>query len=136
MSNFIDMSKTTEHTYSDSDDMSSYSDDMSSYSDEENEDPTPKWNIPTWKGNTGSCNGCTQRISPDGEKRGCSECDEFWDLPDMYPYENVELETSEEQNCNGVAQYCEDTEQYCEGCILLSQNIGGENQFSHVCMNL
>ena len=80
-----------------------YSDDDCS-SDEE--DPTPKWNLPNWKGNN-KCSGCVTRIMEDGDKRGCEECDEIWNLP--------ELCIMEELNINKTT---------CQGCVTRNSSYG------------
>jgi len=63
-----------------------YSEDECS-SDEE--DPTPKWNIPNWHGFK-KCYGCVTRIMNDGEPRGCIECDEYWNMPELEQQNNVQ----------------------------------------------
>jgi hypothetical protein len=86
-----------------------YSDD----SDEE-EDPTiPDWNIPNWKGNATDvvkCTGCVRRIMKDGDKRGCEECDEYWNMP--------ELEEMNYTKCGGCVTHTsmDGTTRGCEEC--------------------
>jgi hypothetical protein len=57
-------------------------------SDGEDENPEPKWNLQNWKGNSSAptvCGGCVKRITLTGDARGCEECDETWDMPDLVP---------------------------------------------------
>jgi len=85
-----------EHEYSDDD-----------YSSDE-EDPTPKWNIPNWKGNK-KCDGCVTRTMADGYKVGCEECDEYCTLPELYTAEQI-------QYINRVK---------CTGCVTQFTSDGG-----------
>ena len=76
--NILEHNLANEHEYD-------YSDD-----DEEDQDPVPKWNIPNWQGNhkadtNKKCEGCITRIQ-NGLERGCEECDEFWDMPELDEY--------------------------------------------------
>lgn len=78
-----------------------------SYEEEDDEDPNPCWNITNWKGNSkcftdclntcnetecfngqetvvkDKCQYCVTRIDPFNERRGCADCDEYWDMPDL-----------------------------------------------------
>jgi hypothetical protein len=75
------------------------------------EDPTPKWNIPIWKGNDkqDKCDGCVTRTMSDGYQIGCEKCDECSDLP--------ELHTSKCEGC--VAQFtCDGESRGCQECDL------------------
>jgi hypothetical protein len=80
------------------------------YSDDEymsdEEDPTPKWNLPNWKGNN-KCTGCVTRIMQDGDKRGCEECDEIWNLPELCTMEELSITTKK-----------------CEGCVTRNSSYG------------
>jgi hypothetical protein len=109
------------------------------YSDDEEEDPTPKWNIPNWKGNSkeNKCNGCVTRIMTDGLERGCEECDQNWDLPELvkpictgcityvtYGGENRGCEECDEywdmpdiMQCSIVNNETGDLPQVCTGCV-------------------
>lgn len=65
------------------------SDEEAYYTNDEEEDPTPTWNLPNWKGNReepnihhDKCTGCITDVR-NGEIRGCKDCDEFWDLPEL-----------------------------------------------------
>jgi len=131
------------------------------YSDDEytsdEEDPTPKWNIPNWKGNTKEvvekCTGCITRTSTYGTTRGCDECDEYWDMPDLeedIEYASVSDDRDDfydraddpylaeqiymQRELNGELDEDEFEKSYCEGCELLHAGLGGENQMSHACL--
>jgi hypothetical protein len=137
------------------------------YSDDEytsdEEDPTPKWNIPNWKGNAKEvvkkCTGCITRTSTYGTTRGCGECDEYWDMPDLEEIIISESESDSDEyerddfydraddpylaeriymqrELNGELDEEEHVNltPYCEGCELLNAGLGGENQMSHACL--
>ena len=80
-----------------------YSDDDYSSDDE---DPVPKWNIPNWKGNK-KCSGCVTRIMNDGEKLGCEECDEFYDLPELFTMDDLHI-----------------NKKTCKGCVTRDSSYG------------
>lgn len=102
------------------------------YSSDE-EDPTPKWSIPNWKGNAtavttinttttpvvNKCTGCVMRISNEGEERGCEECDEYWDMPDLATGEEIDAGLT---NFTGR----------CTGCIT-RVSYDGENRGCEEC---
>ena len=100
--------------YDDSSDNDSIYDDNES-SEEEN--PLPQWNLPNWRGNSledvGTICPCIKQVVEDGSIRGCAECDEYWDMPSLV----------------GDADQIQ-----CEGCYLLENGLGGENQLGHSCM--
>ena len=65
------------------------SDEEAYYTNDEEEEPTPTWNLPNWKGNReepnihhDKCTGCITDVR-NGETRGCKDCDEFWDVPEL-----------------------------------------------------
>jgi hypothetical protein len=92
-----------------------------SYEEEDDEDPNPCWNIPNWKGNSkcfddcintcnetecfngqeavvnkDKCQYCVTRIDQFNERRGCADCDEYWDMPDlMFPLSDEDEEDEE-----------------------------------------
>ena len=126
-------------------------------SDGEDENPEPKWNLPNWKGNASVCGGCIKRITRTGDTRGCEECDETWDMPDLIPpprayfdYEPIDtfiinkdsIDTPGQINNEIIANDDADASQsvsavgavYCEGCELFDAGLGGENQMGHACM--
>uniref|UniRef100_A0A6C0IIF7 Uncharacterized protein n=1 Tax=viral metagenome TaxID=1070528 RepID=A0A6C0IIF7_9ZZZZ len=121
-----------------------YSDD-----DSDEEDPEPIWNIPNWKGNANKCTGCVTRIMSDGENRGCADCDECWNMPELVEIICTGCTTrvtndGDNRGCVACDEYwdmpdlCIDNlvelKPYCEGCELLDAGLGGENQMSHTCM--
>lgn len=111
------------------DEMNMYNNCGLGYSDSdcEDENPEPTWNLPNWKGNAPVCEGCVTRITPTGDTRGCIECDDCWDMPDLtVPVSAVD----EDEDVFGQ----ETSTNYCEGCELLKAGTGGENQMSHACM--
>ena len=96
-------------------------------SDYEDENPEPTWNLPNWKGNAPLCGGCVTRITQIGDTRGCIECDDCWDMPDL----TVPVSAADEDE--DVFEQ-ETSTNYCEGCELLKAGTGGENQMGHACM--
>lgn len=81
--------------------------------DSDDEDPLPKWNIPNWKGNAkeqeqkeNKCLYCVTRFTSENERRGCADCDEYWDMPDLI-YSKT------------------DADKDCVGCELLDSGEGG-----------
>jgi hypothetical protein len=113
------------------------------------ENPTPAWHLPNWTGN--KCGGCVTRVSALGEKFGCAECDEYWDLPSLLePMQEPEPMPMQCTGCvtrvtnSGQALGCEECDELwdlpdlimtpCEGCELLDAGLGGENQLGHACL--
>jgi hypothetical protein len=101
-----------------------------SYEEEEDdEDPNPCWNIPNWKGNSkcftdcintcnetecfngqeavvnkDKCQYCVTRIDQFNERRGCADCDEYWDMPDlMFPLSDEEEEEESDASAGAGA---------------------------------
>lgn len=132
-------------------------------SEEEEEDPIPRWNIPTWTGNSLpeitndvpyiKCTGCTTRITHEGTNRGCEECDEYWDMPMLENEDGftdndyVDADEDYDADTTHLAEFiylahekqaaAEDNNEvkpYCEGCEFLKSGLGGENQLSHACL--
>lgn len=95
---------------SDSDDDTTYYANESS----EEENPSPQWNLPNWKGNASDMEcPCIKQVLEDGSTRGCADCDEYWDMPSLVG------DTDQKQ---------------CEGCYLLANGLGCDNQLCHSCM--
>jgi hypothetical protein len=150
----LEFSLTHERTDSDdSYDCDDYDDEYSTFE----EDPTPKWDIPIWKGNEKdtdegkTCNGCIMRVSNSGENLGCIECDpDFWDMPDLVDPDVCDtMDDYDERNdfydkpddyylAERVYMQSElDGEIYdlnCEACELLNAGLVGGKQISHSCM--
>lgn len=97
-----------------------YNEDDYNEHNEHNEDdeevPLPQLNNPNWTGNA-NCN-CVRLIVEDGSTRGCIECDEYWDMPCL-------VEPVQDENVDIPK---------CEGCYLLANGLGGENQMAHACL--
>jgi len=111
-------------------------------SDYEDENPEPTWNLRNWKGNIDPptvCGGCITRTTCMGDTRGCIECDDCWDMPDLVVPLSMAEDQEEDQDedeelfgdYNGPVEI---SANYCEGCELLKAGTGGENQMAHACM--
>lgn len=100
----------------------------------DDENPEPTWNLPNWKGNASApsvCGGCITRITRTGEIRGCEQCDEVWDMPDLENPIQAWINEAPNNVDDGIVQ---NETNYCEGCELLKAGLGGENQMGHACM--
>jgi len=67
------------------------------------------------------------RVTRTGETRGCKQCDECWDMPELESPTNWENYSDEDIIYDKIHDYC-------EGCELLKAGLGGENQMGHACM--
>lgn len=70
-----------------------------------------------WKANPNKCKGCVSRVSKTHGNIGCEYCDEYWDIPELVSYDDNDIDDN-----------------YCEGCELLKEGKGGENQMGHRCL--
>jgi len=78
-----------------------------------------------WKPNPDKCQGCVSRVSKTYGNIGCEYCDEYWDIPDLVSYDEIVAQKDDNNSIN---------DNYCEGCELLKEGKGGENQMGHRCM--
>lgn len=101
-------------------------DDSYEEEEEDDEDPNPYWNIQNWKGNSkcfddcpdicnetecfngqeavvqDKCQYCVTRIDQFNERRGCADCDEYWDMPDLiFPLSDDEESDAGADACTG-----------------------------------
>jgi hypothetical protein len=114
---YLNTCERAEDSSDDSSDESSDNDDSIYDDTSEEENPLPQWNLPNWQGNAAEAVGticpCIKQVVEDGSIRGCAECDAYWDMPSLV----------------GDADQIQ-----CEGCYLLENGLGCENQLAHTCM--